>query len=780
MSRRFWTKRVTALAAFPLAALAIALGGAVSAHAMVNNPTLGALDPAAPASNPYSACVATILTGDGFVFGSSSALAAELASLWPSLPASVTSTCRQDVLTKQPQVCVNPADPALCPAAGALATSQLARQANALDGTWKLIPDATCCSGVAQTPLDNLAPTETHMATVTGTFTTPATFCDSPGSCSPSTVGLCTNCGYFSCGQVTHMTVTLTGRTPDTSAMPAGESAVLAHVHAVDGHGRLVADLIDTFGNNSSGAGCGGSEPHQCNFGYGFSWNCTDPAGAVANCGSQSLTVTTSFWTGWPGQPSPPTVAQLVQLSLSAQLFNWHGNSGCPTLADCMRYDDSRLAFGGADGSPSVVDYSAAPMPDAVINLDPANLLCLVGANVYTNPGASCLDVTHALAPIVQAAHALVKPAQPPAVTATAVPAAGADGWNVQPVTVTIQATDQGGGVASVGYQASGSQSGAKTTVPGSQATLTVSAEGVTTVSFWATDKLGTSSKPQTLTVQLDLGPPTYSCAAPDGQWHAADVSLACTAKDPFAGLADPSAAAFELSTSVPAGTETANASTGSRQLCDLVGHCTTAGPISGNQVDRKAPSITVDAPSGSYTVGQPVTAGYACSDGGSGVATCAGGLAAGSAVDTSQPGSFTFTVSSTDNVGNQSSQSTTYTVSYGICLVDKQPGSEESVVWRTFTICDAAGENLSSDSLAVQATGVLQQASGAVLPFEGVLHYVDERYLLVLKVGGLPDGQYQLLFTVGSDPTIHSLPFTLDRSQVQPPAGPAHHQKGK
>src|SRR5207302_697278 len=329
----------------------------------------------------------------------------------------------------------------------------------------------------------------------------------------PGITGLWTSCGYFSCGAVTHMNVTITGRTPDTAAMPVGESAVLAQVHAVDGHGRLVADLIDTFGNNSSGAGCGGPEPHQCNFGFGFGWDCTNAAGASAN------------------------------------------------------------------------------------------LNCLVGVNVLATPAVTCADLTHVQAPIVQGAHGPVKPALPPGVTASAVPAAGAGTWDHQPVAVTVTATDQGGGVGSVGYQAAGAETIAPTTVPGNQTTVTLGAEGVTSLRYWATDKLGTASKPQTLTVQLDLSAPSVVCAAPDGQWHATDVSLACTAADPFSGLADPSAGSFQLSTSVPSGTETANAATGARQVCDAVGNCAGVGPISGNKVDRKPPAITISAPGGAYTV---------------------------------------------------------------------------------------------------------------------------------------------------------------------------------
>src|SRR5438309_750651 len=126
MSRSWWRRRLALPALVPAAALAILMVGVIPAHAVVSNPALGALDPAAPGSNQYSGCVAAALTGDGFVFGSSATIGTELAALWPNLPSGLTSACRQAVLTAQPQVCVNPAEPNLCPAVGAAAEGQLA------------------------------------------------------------------------------------------------------------------------------------------------------------------------------------------------------------------------------------------------------------------------------------------------------------------------------------------------------------------------------------------------------------------------------------------------------------------------------------------------------------------------------------------------------------------------------------------------------------------------------------------------------------------------------
>ena len=110
----------------------------------------------------------------------------------------------------------------------------------------------------------------------------------------------------------------------------------------------------------------------------------------------------------------------------------------------------------------------------------------------------------------------------------------------------------------------------------------------------------------------------------------------------------------FNLSTIVPNGSETANAATTSRSVADLAGNTATAGPISGNKVDKKAPSITISAPTNTvYLFGQSVAASYTCADGGSGLALCAGPMTNGANMNTASVGTNTFTVNATDNVGN-------------------------------------------------------------------------------------------------------------------------------
>ncbi len=162
-----------------------------------------------------------------------------------------------------------------------------------------------------------------------------------------------------------------------------------------------------------------------------------------------------------------------------------------------------------------------------------------------------------------------------------------------------------------------------------------------------------------------DATPPQVSCAAADGAWHNSDVTIACTASDVGSGLANSADVNFNLTTNVPVGTETANAVTNSRQVCDMAGNCNTAGPFTGNKVDKKAPTIAIASPTAgaTYGVNAKVAASYACSDGGSGMTSCAGPVANGSLITTSPMGTKTFVVTANDAVGNSSTRSVTYTV---------------------------------------------------------------------------------------------------------------------
>jgi hypothetical protein len=254
----------------------------------------------------------------------------------------------------------------------------------------------------------------------------------------------------------------------------------------------------------------------------------------------------------------------------------------------------------------------------------------------------------------------------PPTTTAAVSPAPNAAGWVPSDVTISFVAADEAGGsgVKEIVYSAGGAQTIATTTTPGGTASAQLTADGTTTFTYFSRDLAGNAESARTLTVKLDHTAPTLNCAAPDDAWHATDVSLGCTSSDATSGLANAADATFQLSTSVPSDTETASAVTGSHSVADVAGNSATVGPLAGNKVDKKAPSITLIQPvAGTYQLNQAVAASYSCSDGGSGVAACSGSVSSSANIDTSTAGSKTFTVEATDDVGNMSSQSVSYTV---------------------------------------------------------------------------------------------------------------------
>lgn len=275
-----------------------------------------------------------------------------------------------------------------------------------------------------------------------------------------------------------------------------------------------------------------------------------------------------------------------------------------------------------------------------------------------------------------------------------------------------------------------------------------------------------------------DTTPPSVQCGAADGVWHAADVTVSCTASDAVAGLAAAGDAAFTLSTHVAAGTETASAATDTRQVCDNRGNCTTAGPVGGHKVDRKAPVISLGSPMpGTYTVGESLSASYSCTDGGSGVKTCTGTQPNGTTINTSQPGSFAFTVRAEDNVGHVASTTSPYVVSYRICPLfdDTRAKPAGSVVPVQLMLCDVAGNNLSAPDVAIAAVGITLTSTEVTAPVDDAGNANPDSgfrytaglgsgggYVYNLSTKGRGPGTWALRFYASGDPTLHRVEFQL------------------
>ena len=192
-------------------------------------------------------------------------------------------------------------------------------------------------------------------------------------------------------------------------------------------------------------------------------------------------------------------------------------------------------------------------------------------------------------------------------------------------------------------------------------------------------------------------------------------------------------------------------------------------------KIDTKAPSIAIVSPTAErYVLNQPLAAVYSCADGGSGVAACAGPVPSGSNLMTSAAGSYTFAVTASDHVGNASTASVSYSVSYDVCLLydpakAKPTGSTISL---RLQLCDAADANVSSSAVVVNATGVTRvsteapgvlEASGNANPDNNFRFDPDlGAYVFNLKTTGFASGTYRLTFTVTGDPKEHAIEFQL------------------
>lgn len=144
------------------------------------------------------------------------------------------------------------------------------------------------------------------------------------------------------------------------------------------------------------------------------------------------------------------------------------------------------------------------------------------------------------LLPIVGGAAGPPPDTTAPTSTASLSPAANENGWDNGPVVVHVAADDgSGSGVQSITVATSGAQTAATATTPGDTVDVPVSAEGVTTVTYYATDAAGNAGTPRTVTVRIDSSPPTVAYSGNAGSYTVdQQVAITCTATDAISGLA--------------------------------------------------------------------------------------------------------------------------------------------------------------------------------------------------------------------------------------------------
>lgn len=124
-----------------------------------------------------------------------------------------------------------------------------------------------------------------------------------------------------------------------------------------------------------------------------------------------------------------------------------------------------------------------------------------------------------------------------PSSTAALSPEPNAAGWNKADVTMTLQATDADSGVKRITYSASGAQTIAETVANVDSTSFSVTAEGTTTITYFAEDNTGNVESPRTQVVKLDRTNPVVTIT-PDRPanatgWYRSSVGFTASATDP-------------------------------------------------------------------------------------------------------------------------------------------------------------------------------------------------------------------------------------------------------
>ncbi len=198
------------------------------------------------------------------------------------------------------------------------------------------------------------------------------------------------------------------------------------------------------------------------------------------------------------------------------------------------------------------------------------------------------------------------------------------------------------------------------------------SGDGVVSITF--VDSVGPTSSP------------ALSPAANAAGWNDSPVTVDWNWTDAGAGV-DP-ANCTQHGSSAGEGAQQVSAT-----CTDLAGN-TSSDSVS-VKVDTSDPTVTISTPvdGASYQAHQHVTVDYDCADALSGIDTCTGTVANGSALDTSSVGAHTFTVIATDLAGNTTTTTVHYTVTPGAAatITATAGDGQAAKVGTTFTTALAA-----------------------------------------------------------------------------------------
>jgi len=128
--------------------------------------------------------------------------------------------------------------------------------------------------------------------------------------------------------------------------------------------------------------------------------------------------------------------------------------------------------------------------------------------------------------------------------------------------------------------------------------------------------------------------------------------------------------------------------------------------------------------------------------------------------------------VTAADNVNNMATATSTYVVSYNLCLQYDPLKSHKSgsTIPIKLQLCDSAGANFSNASIVLHATALTKVSSAATGVPEDAgnanpdndFRFVSDSYIFNLKTTGLTQGTWQVRFTASTDPAEHVISFQV------------------
>ncbi len=361
-----------------------------------------------------------------------------------------------------------------------------------------------------------------------------------------------------------------------------------------------------------------------------------------------------------PGFPpyQPPLDQQQAQQQTTQAIFAQAANTG-QTEAAAAFYDIT----------PPLIQPTVTPPPNAAgWNQSNVTVTWTVGDNgsgIAASSGCGAATVTNDTtgttftcsatngAGLTNTASVTVRiDRSPPVIVSSVTPPPNAAGWNNSDVTIAWTVLDAGSGIA--------------TSVGCSPVTLTSETAGQN-FTCTATNTAGLSAS-ASVTVKLDKTPPNPPAAGVSPPPNAAgwNNTTPVTVSYSSAGDSGPVQSGV-LACSSPAVVGNETAGTVVNGACTDVAGNTSAPNAVNVRIDKTPPviGITTPAVNGAYVLGTAVVTNYACTDTLSGVATCAGPVASGTALNTAAPGVFAFTVTALDRAGNAAQITNTYSVNY-------------------------------------------------------------------------------------------------------------------